>query len=445
LNNLANTGGGNGAWAKEKLKNTVVETPKPTSYSSSIGTSYNSQGQKSTSGNTPSNVDIKVDWTAPINPGNFGDFSGTVVGVGNALNLYDKFRTDGFNVSRNGNVAIINGARTPSAIEEGINGTRYTINNASKNPAVWKYVDPKAAVQDAFNVKNLGTKIGYAGIVVDTANDFKGDYSQGGISRAAAGITVNVGVGLSTMAAGAYLGAAVGSVVPGVGTVVGAGVGLAVGVGVSLITNTTINGKSVKNHMKDGVQFAYDKIGEGAVVAGKSIASNATQSAKAVVNVINKAADSTVGKAVISGVTKIAEKAVEGAKAVGNTVKKTEQAIVATVNKNIKAVVSGTTQSVKVVSNTVKSTAKAVVSTASDVGKAVVAGTTKAVTSMESAMHSAYSSFSSSYSYVSNTVQSAASTTTKAVVSTVTDVGKAVTAGATKAASKVGSFLKKLF
>ena len=124
----------------------------------------------------------------------------------------------------------------------------------ANNPEVWKFVDLKNAVKDALSIKSLDGKIGYAGIAIDTAMDVKGDYKTGGISRVAAGITVNATLGVASLASGAAIGAAAGSIVPGLGTIVGAAAGVVIASGIAIATNTEINGKSVNELMKDGVQ-----------------------------------------------------------------------------------------------------------------------------------------------------------------------------------------------
>lgn len=179
----------------------------------------------------------------------------------------------GFNVNmrNNGSVATIKGARSPFALNEGIRGTRYTLNNAAKNPQVWKFVDPKIAAKEALSIKGFGGKLGYAGLLFDTGVSGFQDYKRGGASRAAASVMVNGGLGLGTLASSAAIGAAVGSAVPVAGTAVGAVVGLASGVVISAVTDIEINGKSLKTYAVDAVDTAIDGTVEGVKWATKGI------------------------------------------------------------------------------------------------------------------------------------------------------------------------------
>ncbi|MCJ8010723.1 WXG100 family type VII secretion target [Paenibacillus sp. KQZ6P-2] len=190
----------------------------------------------------------------------------------------------GFNVNmrNNGSVATIKGARSPFALNEGIRGTRYTLNNAANNPQVWKFVDPKIAAKESLSIKGIGGKLGYAGLLFDTGVSGYQDYKQGGASRATASVLVNGGLGLGTMASSAAIGAAVGSAVPVAGTAVGAVVGLVSGVVISAVTDIEINGKSLKTYAVDGVDAAIDGTVEGAKVAAEGISHAAQETFHAV-------------------------------------------------------------------------------------------------------------------------------------------------------------------
>ncbi|GAB6989034.1 WXG100 family type VII secretion target [Paenibacillus pini] len=205
----------------------------------------------------------------------------------------------GFNVNmkNNGSVATIKGARSSFALKEGINGTRYTLNNAAKNPQVWKFIDPKIAAKEAFSVKGIGGKLGYAGLILDTGVSGYQDYQQGGATRAAASVVVNGGIGLGTLAGSAAIGAAVGSAVPVAGTIVGAGVGLVAGVVISAVTDIEINGKSLKTYAVDGVDTAIDSTVDGI----KSVAEGAEHLAE---DTIETVSDSI--KAVSHGASQVA-------------------------------------------------------------------------------------------------------------------------------------------
>ncbi|MEC0240405.1 WXG100 family type VII secretion target [Paenibacillus dokdonensis] len=190
----------------------------------------------------------------------------------------------GFNVNmrNNGAVATIKGARSPYALNEGIKGTRYTLNNAAKNPQVWKFVDPKIAAKESLSIKGIGGKLGYAGLLFDTGVSGFQDYKRGGASRAAASVLVNGSLGLGTLASSAAIGAAVGSAVPVAGTAVGAVVGLASGVIISAVTDIEINGKSLKTYAVDGVDAAIDGTVEVAKVAAEGIGHAAQETFHAV-------------------------------------------------------------------------------------------------------------------------------------------------------------------
>ncbi|WP_136604813.1 WXG100 family type VII secretion target [Paenibacillus dokdonensis] len=190
----------------------------------------------------------------------------------------------GFNVNmrNNGAVATIKGARSPYALNEGIKGTRYTLNNAAKNPQVWKFVDPKIAAKESLSIKGIGGKLGYAGLLFDTGVSGFQDYKRGGASRAAASVLVNGSLGLGTLASSAAIGAAVGSAVPVAGTAVGAVVGLASGVIISAVTDIEINGKSLKTYAVDGVDATIDGTVEVAKVAAEGIGHAAQETFHAV-------------------------------------------------------------------------------------------------------------------------------------------------------------------
>ncbi|MDR0266679.1 WXG100 family type VII secretion target [Paenibacillus sp.] len=206
----------------------------------------------------------------------------------------------GFNVNmrNNGSVATIKGARSAFALNEGIRGTRYTLNNAAKNPQVWKFVDPKIAAKESLSFKGLGGKLGYAGLLFDTGVSGFEDYKKGGASRAAASVLVNGSLGLGTMASSAAIGAAVGSAVPVAGTAVGAVVGLAAGVVISAVTDIEINGKSLKTYAVDGVNWAIDGTVEGAKVVADGIGHAAEET-------FNVVSDSV--KAVSHGASELAD------------------------------------------------------------------------------------------------------------------------------------------
>lgn len=192
---------------------------------------------------------------------------------------------DGFYVVKRGEYIYIKGARSASALAEGIKGTRYAVKNVDKYVSVGKYVDPKIAGREAFNVKSLGGKLGAAAIGLDVAAGVyenyqegaeaqeyvvdavvDGGFAAGGIwaSASAGAITTSTIVGIgSTIATGA----AVGSVIPIIGTIAGAIVGIGVGLYLDKkFEKDELGDKTIKEWMKvgvnktiDGVQDAYSE------------------------------------------------------------------------------------------------------------------------------------------------------------------------------------------
>lgn len=178
---------------------------------------------------------------------------GTGYAAKSTLGYAKAYLSEGFNVEKNGNYAIIKGARKPTALGEGINGTRYAFSNAAKYPEVFKFVKPSIAVQDALSFKNMGSRIGYAAVGYDTVKDMWKNIEAGkGAKKIAGDAVVDVTFGMGGIAAAAATGAYVGSIVPGAGTVAGAVAGLIVGVGYSFMTEGfTFYGKTIKDRAKD--------------------------------------------------------------------------------------------------------------------------------------------------------------------------------------------------
>jgi len=203
----------------------------------------------------------------------------------------------GFNVNVRGDGYVtISGARSKFALSEGIQGTRYAASNAANHANVWKFVDPVVAAKESLSIKGWSAKLGYAGLAYDTGTAVMTDYEKGGPSRAAASTVVNGSIGVGTMAASAAVGAWVGSVVPVAGTIVGAGVGLATGAAISMVTEVTINGKSIKTHAVDAVDTVVDTVTD-TVASGTKVATDAVQDGvKAVKSGATKAAGKVVNK-----------------------------------------------------------------------------------------------------------------------------------------------------
>ncbi len=91
--------------------------------------------------------------------------------------------------------------------------------------------------------------------VVDCINtDIKRGYSVDRVvSNAVTNTVIYGGLAFGIGAMGGKIGSILGSVVPGLGNVIGAAVGFAVGVAVGFLLDLQINGKSIIDHIRDGV------------------------------------------------------------------------------------------------------------------------------------------------------------------------------------------------
>ncbi|WP_166244934.1 WXG100 family type VII secretion target [Paenibacillus turpanensis] len=216
---------------------------------------------------------LGADWRQLIDPKKM---------VGNVATLYEAYqaidqRMKGFYIEK---VSRASGDfyRVHNGQTVGINGRKYAISNQHQTPHVAKYLDPKVAAAEAVKWKSLKS-LGGLGIAVEAAFGVKEniDANAGG-SKIVADATVDVAIGVGSMAAGAavgaQVGAAVGSVVPVAGTIVGGVVGAVAGVGVSVVTDVVqINGKSISEWAKDGVKSAIDGGLDLAKSAGDAISS----------------------------------------------------------------------------------------------------------------------------------------------------------------------------
>ena len=73
------------------------------------------------------------------------------------------------------------------------------------------------------------------------------------VSNAVTNTVIYGGLTLGAGAIGAKIGAAFGSIVPGLGNVIGAAVGFAIGIGIGFLFDWQINGKSIIEHIEDGI------------------------------------------------------------------------------------------------------------------------------------------------------------------------------------------------
>ncbi|WAM34809.1 hypothetical protein [Caldicellulosiruptor morganii] len=215
----------------------------------------NSEGNKNTG-----NISIDL---SPFDPRKSpGNALSNGNGVKNVIKYTKAYIKDNFTIvvkraEDNRKYAIIKGARSESALEEGIKGTRYAFKNAEKYPEVFKFIKGKVAVKEAFNLKSVGGKISVAGIAIDTGIDvYKDLKSKAEPSKVAADAVVDVAFGAGGMAVGALAGAAFGSVFGPIGTAAGA---LAGGLFYTYMTESyKVNGKSLKDAAKQLTKEVFD-------------------------------------------------------------------------------------------------------------------------------------------------------------------------------------------
>jgi RHS repeat-associated protein len=197
----------------------------------------------------------------------YGSLSSVTAHHTNIKNIYTvgKYRSAykeyGYNVVKQGDYAIIKGAKSPFAIKEGVRGTRYATKNATKYTQVFKHINPRASARGSFMAK--GTYFGMALDVGVELYEDVGKYNKGEITatRIGTNIVTNVAFSAGGVASSAAVGALVGSVVPGIGTVGGAIVGLIIGaIYLAATEQEFIYGKSVKQYAQEGV---YYLVGQG--------------------------------------------------------------------------------------------------------------------------------------------------------------------------------------
>ena len=171
---------------------------------------------------------------------------------------------DGFYVVKRGEYIYIKGARSASALAEGIKGTRYAVKNVDKYVSVGKYVDPKIAGREAFNVKSLGGKLGAAAIGLDVAAGVYENYQEGAEAQEyVVDAIVDGGFAAGGIWASAAVGAVVGSAIPIpiVGTLIGAGVGVLVGFAIDEgVDKIKIWDKTPKELAREGINKAIDEV-----------------------------------------------------------------------------------------------------------------------------------------------------------------------------------------
>ncbi|KEO84595.1 WXG100 family type VII secretion target [Tumebacillus flagellatus] len=204
---------------------------------------------------------FNIDWSAPL-----VGFSKTVANAGglkDVANGYADYKK-GYGAKRyklkKGTFYEINNPQL-----KGIEGHgTYTPKSPNYRQAM-TVAEPRVVTMQAMkDIKGFGTAMGYASIAVDTGTHLYENIQEGkSTSHIVAEATVDVGVGAVSMAAATYTGAAIGTAIGGpIGTLLGAVGGFAVGYFCSLITDGTyVNGKSIGDHMKDGLEEAIDSVG----------------------------------------------------------------------------------------------------------------------------------------------------------------------------------------
>ena len=185
--------------------------------------------------------------------------------IGTRTYNYAKY---GFNVNKFGQYAIIKGAHTSAALNQGIQGTRYAFKNAKSYDNVFSYIKPSAALNNTFSVRNSIGGINYSGVFTYAAiamdvgvgiyDNIQNDTpTQRIVSDAVVDTTFDVGSIVATTA----VGAAVGSVVPGIGNVVGSIAVFFVGGIIYIVTDVvTINDNSIRGWAKEGAGYVADAV-----------------------------------------------------------------------------------------------------------------------------------------------------------------------------------------
>ncbi|WP_105616994.1 RHS repeat-associated core domain-containing protein [Vallitalea okinawensis] len=118
-------------------------------------------------------------------------------------------------------------------------------------------------VTSSLSSVNKGTAIvNIVLVAIDAGGNINNNVEQGvDTNRIITDATVDVAVGGGAILASTEAGALAGSIVPVYGNLVGAGVGFVVGIGYTVVTDVVeIDGKTVEDHMKDGLDAVVDEI-----------------------------------------------------------------------------------------------------------------------------------------------------------------------------------------
>lgn len=197
-------------------------------------------------------------------------YSGTARQIalgGNAKDLYDGVSrySKGFGVER---VDTSSGrmAKVSRGAVENIKGTKYYYSNGNYYSQVLKYVDGKSAAKVSLKeIKGAGPVLGYASVAWTAGDNLVTNIQEGkSASHITAEATVDIGVGVGSIVASAWAGAEAGAFFGTfaggpVGTLAGAATGFVVGLIYTFITDgIIIDGKSINDHMKEGLESAID-------------------------------------------------------------------------------------------------------------------------------------------------------------------------------------------
>ena len=231
-------------------------------------------------------------------------------GFYNAYNLYSNFSDDlsmyqfmrdatkyGFYTKKVEKHLIIKGAKTPVALKNGINGTRYALKKADDYWDVFKNVNVKTGLKSEFFLKtpkgkfNGGAILNYTGIAIDTIDGIVENIENGTrTQKIVSDAIVDVGTGASVIALSTSIGSAIGSVVPVAGNIIGAGVGFVAGIAIDAFFNADIwIGKSAVDWAKEGAGWIADR----AVELGEWVSNTASDVWDSATDFVEEAWDTT--------------------------------------------------------------------------------------------------------------------------------------------------------
>ena len=140
------------------------------------------------------------------------------------------------------------------AVKTGIKPNNIGIGIFNKNKAIYLGKLGKAVSV----LSKVATAVAILSVVASVAGGIQEDINRGYktdriISNAVTNTVIYGGLTLGIGAFGGYIGSLVGSIVPGLGNVVGAAIGFAIGTLAGFVLEININGKSVIDHIRDGV------------------------------------------------------------------------------------------------------------------------------------------------------------------------------------------------